>query len=781
MFRFALFPVVLVICIAFSSCGKKSGDAGEDSVEFGSRWEHEEHWMVDLVARNLAAMAKAAGAEVGEIDAKPAGEHVFTVGARKLTMSPSCWDMVSYMPLVADWKPARGEASADDGALVKNLLTPTAAHLQKANKEITKELAERPSDPAAHERAAFLLGVFGIRENARSFSDIRPLLCRMTAHLAFASYLRDGGNPGPEGSWALVLHDLHAGRPQDALRRAGNQPAEGASGRWKRAVELLVKRDWRRGGDLPDPSLVEAIALARALHKHQGNPAMIEFLENQEELQGIPEWSRILAGPRGSVGDGHIAMRSMMAMEFSEMNAVFATGEEPSPADIAKHFPDAPGDFTGGDVISNADWAAYFRRHFFAGAADVARFAIRQWSEMNAAAEWEQTVLPYCKAMKEHELVAPLVATDREDYQNRLADARNAIVTRPERTTVALWYDFRFPVLDCGAEATMPDQAPWFRTVSPPGTAHDPGNRIRFTGIHGSDWVDHLGKLRAIDPWNADLCFELAEKTGTDAAAVKQVWGDLLEYSVLPMRQLLKISSLTAEERIDVLRIHSGFDAEVGLDLGAELVIAGRDDEAIAAFENAFENAPDRVGVANRSQWMIHHYKKTGDDAAARKVADHNAEVYSHRGLRSAMVLAIVEGKHTRAASLARKIHERYDDPIYPLIAKRASGKNPQAAARLFPEGEQTVSVADLETAGDLAGLRIQDGSPIVRLNGLRPGEIILAVDGKRVKTFPQYEAVMDEKLDPEVTLIVRRGKKLREARCILPNRRLETQLVPVE
>lgn len=778
-----IFSSILIASLSLISCGKKSADSEPSpaGVKFECDWESEEHWMVDLVVRNLARMAEAAGVETGSVQVVPSGEHLFEAGKSRLKMSPSCWDMASYSHLLTTWDPKRSDAGSEtDGILLESLLTPTVQVLRKANSEVSRLIADHPSDPAAHERAAFLLGVLGIRENARCFSDIRPLLCRMTAHLAFAAHLRNGSEPGPEGTWATILHNLHMGRPKEALRLAESQPDSEESGRWKRAVKLLITGDWRRGNDLPDLTLIEAIAQSRALRDHRGNAEMIAFLEEQKELQATAEWSRSLAGPGKSVDDGHIAMRSAIPMELAEIGAVFPIGDEPTPKDLSKVLPDGLGDFTDAEVISKADWAAYFRRHFFAAASDVSYFAIRQWGEMDAAAEWEDTVLPYCKVWKGHELVSPLMAVNTATYQKRLAAARESILANPQLVPMAHWFIFRFPVLQCDSAMAMPDQMPWFRTVSPPATAHDPFGRIRFEGIH-TRWQETIWELHQIDPWKSPLCFELADNPAKDAAEVKAIWGDLMEYSVRPLRILLRVSSVTPEERIDVLGKYAAIDPNQAIKLGEELVIAGRDDEAIRAFENGFENATNRVAFSNRSQWMIHHYKKKGDDEAAQRIADHNAEVYSHRGLESAMTLALVEGDFRLASSIADKIDERYNEPAHPMIAAWASGKDQRAAAELFPKGERKVSLEELKSAKELSGLRIGDNSTCVRLNGLRLGDIILAGDGTKIETFPQYMAVMCRKLDPEVTFIVRRAGQYSEKRCILPNRRLETSLQPME
>ncbi|RYD38544.1 MAG: hypothetical protein EOP85_16990, partial [Verrucomicrobiaceae bacterium] len=320
-----------------TGCGEKGSGHDEPTVKFDSPWTCEEHWMVSGIASDIRGMAKLAGAPVDAEEAVPGKkERQYQVGRISLTLSPSCWDIASYKPLLAGWKSSAATPSAPEGDLLNELLTPTAKVLQKANESISRRLRESPADPAAHEDAAFLLGVFALRDNARDFSDVRREVCRMTAHLVLAEHLRSGGKPSLNGQWAKVLFDYHAGRPRDAREQAAAIPQEGDSGRWKRVVDLLVTGDWRRMEDLAEPSLAEMIAHARALKLHRGNAVMMEFVTEHKTLQAIPEWSRLLSASGRSVEEGHMIMRSGLAMEKLEIGQVFQIGKNPKPEDMAK-------------------------------------------------------------------------------------------------------------------------------------------------------------------------------------------------------------------------------------------------------------------------------------------------------------------------------------------------------------------------------------------------------------------------------------------------------------
>jgi len=780
--RFLIFFGIYSAAVLVSCEKSAETKNAADFEKFDSPWAHEEHWMVAGTVRDLQGMLKLCGAPTGADAALPTkNEREYQVGAIILKMAPSCWDTVSYQNLLAHWK-IQSQTAADSAPdILHTLLTPTAEVLQDANQIVSARIKASPSAAEVHEEAAFLLGVLGMRENARQFGDIRPLLCRMTAHLALAGHLRAGQKPTLVGEWAGVFHDYHAGRPLRASERMQSIAGDGDSGSWKRVLELLITGDWRRTGDLAKLSLAEAIAHARALQVHWGNPKMMEFVGERKDLQGLPDWSRTLSGRGQSVEEGHLAMRTCLSMEFYEMAAIFKVGENPKPAKIASFLAKrSETSLVGADgepkVISDGDWSAYFRRHLYKICADISHFAQVQWSSHEGAVEWEEAVMAYCRTLPDSELLEPLVSTSEKDYHKDLKATAAYIRQHPERVAMGLWYDYQFPTLDVNVQTIMPDQASWFREVSPPGTAHDPTRRLRFSGIT-HDWFPSMKKLHEIDPWNPYVCFEVAEQSGHSLEGVKAAWGEIFEYSKRPLRQTLKGNGLTISQRIETLKKFVNFDPTAGLELGSTLVMEKRPEEAIQAYEAAYQKSEDRVAVANRSQWMIHYYKSKGDDVKAREIADHHAEVYSHSGLKAALRLAIQEKDLKRSRELADAIAERYEDEGGLVqVAWFVSGDEAKLRG-VFPGGFREVTVADFSTEKSEAGCRVMDSSSTLSAVGMRPGDVVVAIDGKRVENFEQYSMLMGWSLDPVVRLIYRRGKDYHEANCLLPDRLLQVDM----
>jgi hypothetical protein len=296
--------------------------------------------------------------------------------------------------------------------------------------------------------------------------------------------------------------------------------------------------------------------------------------------------------------------------------------------------------------------------------------------------------------------------------------------------------------------------------------------------MHGG-WLAGIKALHAIHPWDGLLCTELAENTGNTPAAIRAAWGTVFDYSVVPIRWILRNASLPLAERIVYLEKFAAIDPDENLILGEALVLAHRPDEAIKAYQQGFENASDRVRVANETQWMIHHYIEKGDLAAARKIVDHNTEVFSQSGLMSGVTFGIATKDFAFAQKHAADIEERYGDQCARVAVALATGDK-KIENLVFADGRLTTTPAELESSGARSGQRVMNSSTVAVANGVCQGDVILAVDGTRVETYPQYISILGSRLDPEVSLIIRRGRKFLDIPAILPGRRLQVDLETV-
>ena len=75
-------------------------------------------------------------------------------------------------------------------------------------------------------------------------------------------------------------------------------------------------------------------------------------------------------------------------------------------------------------------------------------------------------------------------------------------------------------------------------------------------------------------------------------------------------------------------------------------------------------------------------------------------------------------------------------------------------------------------------GVSIQQQNELVTVAGLRAGDVIVALNGIRTRTFAQYLYVRDSLTGPELDLIVWQGGGYHEFRTSPPNHRFGVNLM---
>jgi hypothetical protein len=142
--------------------------------------------------------------------------EVFTVEVPEHVWAPRSYGRLARSFMADGAGLSISEDPARDHADVAVLLNPTADGLTRQNLRLSRLLQEHPRSASIHERAALLLGAAAGRQ-ARDGRDTRPLLCRMTAHLAVARALHDGSLTGDGELAERILSGL-AGKARDDRR-----------------------------------------------------------------------------------------------------------------------------------------------------------------------------------------------------------------------------------------------------------------------------------------------------------------------------------------------------------------------------------------------------------------------------------------------------------------------------------------------------------------------------------------------------------------------------------
>jgi hypothetical protein len=168
--------------------------------------------------------------------------------------------------------------------------------------------------------------------------------------------------------------------------------------------------------------------------------------------------------------------------------------------------------------------------------------------------------------------------------------------------------------------------------------------------------------------------------------------------------------------------------------------------------------------------WLAWHYLAVKKPREAERVARAAAAVGSELGLDVLGTVLEGQGQLREAEKVFREIDVRYNhrmalDLFYLRAQHRDGGERYEEAAkgvlaRLFPQGLERVTLSDFN-APPKHGVRIQQDSAGARSMELAAGDVIVALDGYRVRNDIQYEAVRDLGGDHPIRLIAwspRRG-----------------------
>ena len=238
-------------------------------------------------------------------------------------------------------------------------------------------------------------------------------------------------------------------------------------------------------------------------------------------------------------------------------------------------------------------------------------------------------------------------------------------------------------------------------------------------------------------------------------------------------------------------------------DRGLFLVETGRFADAAAAYQRAMDEASDRVMAANNSLWLMNYYLDAGKAERARAVAEEAAGTGSYGGMLTEARFLERTGEFDAAESILQDAMRRYgNEPknpdeewemqdgdqdadnllrfYYRMVfeqKKTEYAKRFHALAdRDFPNGIERLDRASL-CGRPLDGVTVLTTSPIAERRGMKAGDIIVGLDGMRVRTRRQYFAVLDFTDRPEMTLVVFRHPDYVEVKARVPWRLLGMSL----
>jgi hypothetical protein len=814
-----LFATVIVVLVLFwqdrASMPLPSIEralAGEQT-STGPAFASEHEWIAASVAGAIAEMARFPAGPAVERPTTittAASETGATSGFAFVFSTPDLPAPVAFHVVDHIWSPATYADVAEkllSGAAVSTSRTDESPDLDvrgrltdlrvetmlEQNRRVSAALNADMRSPASHEAAALLVGSLALRETAGMFSDVRPALSRMTAHLTLAHVLRGPRRPSKDGALALAVLTALINRQREALEQVeayAREAASAADRAWVQALRYRITGDWRtapRGG----ATLIEQLEYARALRQRIGSDALLDFLDRSATgPEEIADWQRIALEIRPGIEAGNRFAADAIDGELTEARLVWSTfrgapiAHEALVVQLnasAAHSAVQPAG--GVEVLDWGLWAPFLQRHLtksLTATSDHLR-------NLGRAEEYEslpdQFEKPFGR-LKQYPIVLWWIASKPEHHDRGVAGVSALAKSTPELLTAGAWNsvtaDKRFPQKPIG----FPFEARWFAPAVPAGTAFDLAYRSLREGCprpptraQAAGWAE----ARPYDSWTVWANEYLAIDGQPSLDAIRRALGPLLEYDAPALTRTLDYIDAPPEQHLSLARTLCEIAPSQCNVVGNLLLNSGRDAAAVAAYERWVAGSRDRVDVANGLTWLVRYYDETGKRERAEELARMTADTGSARGLETLAHLLDRAGRFEESEATYRSIAAHYRDSTSPLgtffmrKAIRTGDKNLEKQAwellrPAFPTGLEPVALHALPVR-PTDGVRFQTFGARAGGIGLRPTDIIVGVDGWRVRDVRQFNLVSRFSHDPMMAIVVWRGGGYEQGSYRVPQR----------
>ena len=668
-------------------------------------------------------------------------------------------------------KPAPSDVTTSEMDLPTLLLRPAEMNLIDQAQRVSSAISSHPLDGLLHEQAALILGVLGLGEAAGDFSDLRPVLNRMSAHLAIAKASRD--ELGVSGRLAQIVQLSLVIRQVEALKLIESLPP--SLNPWKQALKIRNTQDPRL---LPEPEKatpLEQLEHARALVRSYDGNYLVKFLRTTQP-DDLPDWGRIATEYGVAVEVGHSFSTNGPQRETRAFQEAWKkhSGEKIESDMISEKFnlPATRGlvsDGSGGrriEVLSSGNLAAFHRRHYCRAIVSMHYFFHGTLGLPKEAQMLEESTQKELSALDWHPF---LVCSFSWNSRSRSAAAYEAVSpyarAHPEIVPYRLWHTLsegekpsiaKLQLYQVGDRWTDRDRwdGTWFRnsptfstTPSDLGTRAAQIKNLRDTAPYHSIGLLHMAAW--LQDRTSPPTFDVSYKPES-LAKLKELLGPIEDYNLKAMAWLAEaVRTTDPDDYIKRKKTICEHDPNSFFKLGDALVAAERYEEAAVAYQSGVDKATDRVVAANGVEWLVIHYFDHDRKGEAQKIADDAAKVYSAGGLRTKARLAERMGEFEKAESLYQEIDQRYPSSSsyvwnFWWRLKDQSETYSKAwkdlIAENLPDGLKEVKMEQLK--GEPKKGVLIDTSPSYSVNGIKNGSTLVAVDGYKVDNVQQFEFI---------------------------------------
>jgi tetratricopeptide (TPR) repeat protein len=702
----------------------------------------------------------------------------------------------STTPTTTGTTPSNAVTSTPSSAASKDIVSVfgnfSSESIAKENKRISSGLTDHPLDPSLHEQAALLCALYGLRESAACFTEVRPAINRISAHLSMAKALRDGGEYSDAGKIAQLAMMCLSGREAVAVTQIdslSSVTSSTAMKSWLRALKVRATRDYRIA-DLEKASLVERLEYGRALADDLSSDSLSDYLEKNKAVAAVDtiDWFRIGLRGLGSVESGHRYAEPVIEAEAADFvqdfhfykDRGFKDGSEAN-AELS-HQPGRCLVLLPSPHLEAVSWpslSAFHARHLLDGIFQRYYFELVMWGVPEQATQLEVYADKSFAAVRLYPLCKlSLNWMDRKKTDPSLASSLKDLYSKnPQDVNADLWHRIGYCAVN---ESEIPSPYAWFVPRFPFGTAFDFTHRFVVDDPHLSK--AELLALLKLSPYQSSLIFQWVCAEYDDKATADQytaAYGPLAEVSLSAMRRIADANKNDPAKHAESLEKMARYKPDSYFALGDYYLAQSQPEKALKAYENGVKLGRDSVMMANGCGWLVNYYYDHGQKDKALELAKNAAEVYSFSGLMTMAKLDERMNKLSEAEHYIKQLSERYDTPEelcqFYLQHKENSAAYKQAGEKMlkeiFPHGLTKIQAGAL-TGPPKDGVKIEGESDLTRQYGLKSGDIFVGVDGYAVQNKKQYGFVRTMSSNPKMEFTVWTGKEYRVVKVELPKRR---------
>ena len=760
-----------------------------------------EHWVA--LPADAVDVRELASAEPGQkyaLSIRLPGDSVAIKTDLKVT--GSVWSPDLYVPAVqailGRLKLVPAAAGNPKGAmtaaeLLTGLTRPLTAEIEKENQRLSAWLQDHPLDAEAHEQAALLLGTLAMRENSGLFWNPRGLCNRATAELAFARAVQ------PQVSECGVVAELLIGliidTKADCQRRiAALQTRVGSNpelGPWVTAASLRNTRDYRLLIHPQDATFLERIEQFRAMSEAINAQEAIKRMPNFDP-DTAPDWSRIVLQAGYGVGSGHQFAIPSIGLEMNDAVQIFSELRMArAPAQFAAVFNPPPGDPVSADdnrsprllVIDAGTWAQFFQRHLLQAGNETYDFLRYKWGVPDDAMAFRVQMGPLLNVLSLYPLC--LHTLGKEDGEALFPAAADLLKQHPQWVSDEAWFDVvkGVPAGFAPGGSWSEFSRAWFSPRLPLGTTYGFDQRTDEQNYLPPPTLPELQKAHDIAAIKYDVSREYANAVAVNhhpsVADFEKIMGPLLEYYVRAMWGVAQLTQNDPRQYGAIMNQAATLNPNYYETLGKYYLEHKMDAEAAAAYQAGIDHEADAVTVANNSYWLVNYYFDHGQKDRALTIAQQAAEVYSYDGLATLASLLERMNRDQEAESYFTRIAERYRDsaPLYAFYERQEhthpdyANKLRDSVGQIFPQGIANVTLAQL-SGKPANGVFVHGENQLSRQFGLKPGAIVVAIDGKRIVNMEQYSYIRSLTDSPDMDLMVYEDASYKEIRAHLADRK---------